>query len=156
MHNSRQPARRRRTRAELLTLAIAALAIAALALACSDASEPATPSSPVPRAPDASENQEAPEPAASPEPEETPSQDALVKRGGGVYQGNCIACHNTNPSIEGGVGPAIAGASRELIEARVIRGEYPEGYTPKRDTNLMIALPYLEPDIDALAAFLAQ
>ena len=33
---------------------------------------------------------------------------------------------------DGSVGPAVAGASRELIEAKVLRGEYPPGYTPKR------------------------
>jgi len=82
--------------------------------------------------------------------------DDLAARGERIYNVNCIACHHRDPAQDGGLGPAVAGASRELIEARVIRGEYPPGYTPKRDTRLMIPLPHLEPEIDALAAFLAS
>lgn len=90
-----------------------------------------------------------------------PSDDAsrgvdLVKRGERIYNINCIACHHRNPTQDGGLGPAIAGASYELVEARVVRGEYPPGYTPKSDTRLMIPLPHLEPEIEALTVFLAQ
>jgi mono/diheme cytochrome c family protein len=80
----------------------------------------------------------------------------LVKRGERIYNVNCIACHHRNPTKDGGLGPAIAGASYELLEARVVRGEYPPGYTPKSDTRLMIPLPHLEPEIEALTVFLAQ
>ncbi len=69
---------------------------------------------------------------------------------------NCIGCHHINPEIEGPLGPPIAGSSRELIEARVLRAEYPPGYRPKRDTRLMVPLPYLAPEIAALAAYLDQ
>ena len=72
-----------------------------------------------------------------------------------MYVANCIACHNHDPALDGGIGPAVAGSSYELLEARIIRGEYPEGYTPKRDSQLMVPLPYLEPDLAALAAYLA-
>lgn len=78
-----------------------------------------------------------------------------VERGQRVYAANCIACHNTNPSREGPIGPAIAGSPAPLVEARVLRAEYPPGYSPKRDTALMPAQPYLAGDIPALAAFLA-
>ena len=81
---------------------------------------------------------------------------ALTRRGGAVYNTNCIACHHRDPGQEGGLGPPIAGASRELVEARVLRAQYPPGYLPKADTRLMIPLPHLENDIDALVAFLAQ
>ena len=37
-----------------------------------------------------------------------------------------------------------------------MRNQYPEGYTPKRDTRAMIALPYLANDLEAITAFLAK
>ena len=77
-----------------------------------------------------------------------------AERGLRVYRVNCTACHNVDPAVDGSVGPAIKGSSRELIEARVLRAEYPPGYTPKRDSKLMPAQPHLAKDIDALAAFL--
>lgn len=128
------------------------VAIALAALACSDdASTPASESSPPPAA--------APTPAAPAAPEASssaPTAQALAERGKAVYTANCIACHNPDPSQDGAIGPAIAGSSPELIEARVMRTEYPPGYTPKRTTHLMIALPFLESDLPALAAYLAR
>ncbi|MFQ5513157.1 MAG: c-type cytochrome [Myxococcota bacterium] len=82
-----------------------------------------------------------------------PSAD-VAEQGRRVYQASCTACHNPDPTLEGSVGPAVAGSSRELIEARVLRGEYPPGYGPKRPTRLMPPLPVLAPQIDALAAYL--
>ncbi len=79
----------------------------------------------------------------------------LAERGRKAYMANCIACHDRDPEREGVLGPAIAGSSRELIEARVMRAEYPPGYKPKRDTNLMPAQPFLRPQIEPLAAYLA-
>ena len=40
--------------------------------------------------------------------------------------------------------------------ARVLRAEYPEGYQPKRETELMQPMPYLAGDLPALAAYLAD
>jgi mono/diheme cytochrome c family protein len=80
--------------------------------------------------------------------------DALVARGRQIYLAQCIQCHNANPAIPGPVGPAVKGASRELLEAKIIRGEYPPGYTPKRPTKVMPPQPTLAPDIPALAAYL--
>jgi hypothetical protein len=37
----------------------------------------------------------------------------------------------------------------------VLRGEYPDGYTPRRDTAVMLAMPFLEKQIPAMAAYLA-
>jgi len=68
---------------------------------------------------------------------------------------HCVVCHNPDPTKTGGAGPEIAGASRELLEARVVDGTYPPGYTPKRTTKAMTPLPFLAPRIDDLAAFLA-
>jgi mono/diheme cytochrome c family protein len=79
-----------------------------------------------------------------------------IANGRRVYAANCLACHHTDPTLEGVMGPPIAGSSRELIELRVLRGEYPPGYTPQRDTQLMVPLPYLKDDIEVLAAYLAS
>jgi mono/diheme cytochrome c family protein len=84
----------------------------------------------------------------------TDSQSA-VARGRQVYTAYCVVCHNPDPTRRGAAGPEIAGASRELLEARVVHGTYPPGYTPKRTTKAMTPLPFLAPKIADLAAFLA-
>jgi mono/diheme cytochrome c family protein len=81
---------------------------------------------------------------------------ALAKRGEQVFQTNCTACHARDPAREGPVGPPVAGSSLELLEAKVLRNEYPPGYTPKRDTRAMIPLAHLEPELPALAAYLTE
>ena len=78
-----------------------------------------------------------------------------VTRGRQVYLSNCTACHNPDPTKAGSQGPDIAGSSRELIDARVLHAAYPPGYKPKRTSHAMLALPYLAPKIDDLAAYLA-
>jgi mono/diheme cytochrome c family protein len=80
--------------------------------------------------------------------------DTLVARGRQVYLAQCIQCHNANPAIPGPVGPAIKGASRDVLDAKVVRGEYPSGYRPQRPTKVMPPQPTLAPDIPALAAYL--
>lgn len=75
-------------------------------------------------------------------------------RGRQVYLAQCIACHNSDPSKDGPLGPAIRGSSLELLEAKVLRGDYPPGYRPKRDTKLMPPQPQLAPHVKDLAAFL--
>ncbi len=85
----------------------------------------------------------------------TVDRDPAVERGRQVYLGLCTACHHADPGKDGAAGgPAIAGASRELLEARLLRGEYPAGYTPKRPSQLMPRFPQLAGEIDALHAFL--
>jgi len=71
-----------------------------------------------------------------------------------IYGNVCATCHGGDPSKDGTVGPAIAGSSLELIEAKVLRGEYPPGYTPKRNSKAMPPLPYLKDYIPDIAAFL--
>lgn len=83
------------------------------------------------------------------------SSEDLALEGRQVYLSSCIACHNADPAKEGALGPSVAGASLELVVARVLRGEYPDGYVPKRDSAAMVAMPFLEKQIPALAAFLA-
>jgi len=76
------------------------------------------------------------------------------EQGKAVYNTLCIACHNPDPALVGAIGPAVRGASRELLEARVLRGEYPPGYNPKRTTKLMPPMVHLANDIDHLTEFL--
>jgi mono/diheme cytochrome c family protein len=80
----------------------------------------------------------------------------LAARGRRVYMTTCTSCHNPDPHRDGNVGPAVAASALALVRARVVKAEYPRGYYPKRSTKLMIALPHLEPDIEALYEFLNQ
>jgi mono/diheme cytochrome c family protein len=84
------------------------------------------------------------------------SLSPLAQEGRHIYANVCIACHNGDPTRDGSLGPAIAGSSRELLEARVVRGEYPPGYTPKRSSVTMPRFEYLADQVDALATYLAE
>ena len=127
---------------------------AALAIGCSE--EPASPKA-SPGAGATPSRAETPAPAPKPVVavvEDTRTEAELIEAGRSVYNANCIACHNMNPAQDGALGPAVAGSSYELIEARVLRAGYPEGYTPKRDSRVMVALPHLEPHLKELTAYL--
>jgi len=67
---------------------------------------------------------------------------------------NCIACHNTDPSKEGTIGPAVKGSPEKLLEARLLRSDYPFDYKPKRKSKVMPIFPFLKPEIPYLEAFL--
>lgn len=82
------------------------------------------------------------------------SLSSLESRGKGVYISNCIACHNPNPTLDGSIGPAIAGSSLDLITHRVLTRGYPSGYKPKRNSEVMPAFPQLEKDAPGLHAYL--
>jgi mono/diheme cytochrome c family protein len=75
-------------------------------------------------------------------------------KGQQVWMANCVACHNPDPARDGALGPAVKGSTPELLEARVLRAEYPPGYTPKRPTKVMPPRPDLQPAIPDLAAYL--
>jgi len=78
-----------------------------------------------------------------------------AERGRQVYLAHCIACHNTDPAQAGAVGPPLRGSSRELLEAKVVNGTYPPGYTPKRPTKAMVPVTAVTPaDVGALADYL--
>jgi mono/diheme cytochrome c family protein len=77
-----------------------------------------------------------------------------AERGRQVYVANCTSCHSTDPAQNGPLGPAVKGSSRELLEARVPRGVYPPGYTPKRPSAIMQPMPHLAGSLDDLAAYL--
>ncbi|HTO55053.1 MAG TPA: cytochrome c [Myxococcota bacterium] len=85
-----------------------------------------------------------------------PSGGDPVEAGRRAYAANCTACHNPDPSKVGSVGPALAGSPPELVRARVLRAEYPPGYTPQRDTHLMPAQPFLAAEVEGLAAYLGS
>ena len=89
--------------------------------------------------------------ACQPSVGETPAE--LGRR---AYVANCTACHHLDPTKDGTIGPAVAGSPLALVEARVLRAEYPPGYTPKRDTQAMAPLPHLEKELPALAAYLGS
>ncbi len=79
---------------------------------------------------------------------------ALSERGRKVYLASCSSCHNLDPTKDGSLGPAVVGSSLELIQHRVVTGDYPPDYKPKRETRLMVALPHLKEDVPALHAYL--
>lgn len=87
-------------------------------------------------------------------PSGTAAADGDAGRGRAVYLSQCTACHASDPAKDGPVGPAIKRSSRALLEAKVLHGSYPPGYTPKRSTTVMPPQPQLAPAISDLDAFL--
>jgi mono/diheme cytochrome c family protein len=77
----------------------------------------------------------------------------LAKRGQAAYLRRCAACHHPDPSRAGTHGPDIQSSSLELLKAKVLRGEYPEGYAPKWKTDAMRILPLEEGELEAIHAF---
>lgn len=139
----------------------AALAALVCLLACSAEDSPVKPPPRPPPilggdiaapAPTANATAEAPTAAA----ESGGGEVDLAAQGKAIYGQVCIACHAMDPNQEGAIGPAIAGSSLPLLEAKVLHNEYPEGYAPKRTTQNMVPLAYLEKDLPALAAYLAE
>ena len=95
------------------------------------------------------------EPTATSKQASTEAQK-MIAAGKAVYYSSCIACHNADPSLPGPVGPDLTGSSIELIRSKVMEGTYPDGYSPKRPTKLMVPLPHLKEQIPAIHAFLNQ
>ena len=77
-----------------------------------------------------------------------------AEKGKQIWLGQCVACHNPDPSKDGTLGPAVKGSSLVLLEARVARAEYPPDYKPKRPTKVMPPRPDLAPSVPDLAAYL--
>ena len=75
-------------------------------------------------------------------------------KGKQIYLAQCITCHNSDPSKPGPLGPPVNGSSPELLEAKLLRGSYPPGYSPKRNTAIMPPQPQLAPYVQDLAVFL--
>lgn len=53
-----------------------------------------------------------------------------------IYHSTCMQCHSGDTRYDS-IGPSLALASKELLLKKVLDGEYPSGYSPKRDTNNM-------------------
>ena len=86
-----------------------------------------------------------------------PIKTALIDKGKSVYMTTCIACHNPDPKISGSIGPEVYGSSKVLIESKIVSGEYPPNYVPKRKTKLMPKFAEEHgKDIEAIHAFLNQ
>ena len=80
-----------------------------------------------------------------------------AKRGETTFAMGCASCHNFRNPFERGIqGPDVARSSRELLEARIMRAEYPPDYTPKQAGNTMAKLPQYKDRIDDLFAFLSE
>jgi mono/diheme cytochrome c family protein len=79
---------------------------------------------------------------------------SAAARGEEIYRNVCATCHGPDPSRDGAVGPAISGSSRELLEAKILRGTYPPGYRPRRESANMPKLPHLADFIGDLTAYL--
>lgn len=84
----------------------------------------------------------------------TSSLSEIESRGKSVYLANCIACHHINPSLAGSIGPVIEGSSLELLTHKVLTRDYPQGYTPKRNSDVMPSFAHLKNDVEALHAYL--
>lgn len=80
--------------------------------------------------------------------------ESAAARGEKIYKNVCATCHNVDPRYDGTVGPAIAGSSLELLQAKVLNGKYPPGYTPKRQSAIMPQLPHLKANLPDIAAYL--
>lgn len=93
---------------------------------------------------------------ASPLSPQEAAQETLVKKGRAAYFARCTACHNADPKVAGSLGPELQGSSLELLKLRVLEGKYPEGYQPKRNTQLMVPIKEAADEIEALHAFLNQ
>ncbi len=85
---------------------------------------------------------------------EQPQLSPSAERGRQVYLAQCVSCHGPDPAQAGPIGPQIRGSSKELLEAKIVSGTYPAGYTPKRSTRVMLPLPALAPEVPALADYL--
>lgn len=80
----------------------------------------------------------------------------LIDHGKNIYGEYCVSCHGMNPHRDGPLGPGMTGSSIELLTRRVVHGDYPEGYQPKRKTQLMkeAPMPELKHDIKAIKAYI--
>ena len=138
---------KRQTTGLAIRAALLAALSGALVLGCGESSDPAPPS--------AASNSGASIAKPSPAAAATAASD-LVEDGRQTYLSVCIACHNADPMKDGPLGPPVVGAALDLLEARILRGEYPPGYVPKRDSRAMVAMPFLEKKIPALHAYLEK
>lgn len=79
-------------------------------------------------------------------------QPSRYERGRQVFQANCMQCHG-DPKV-GSFGPPNYGSSLPLIRSKVLKGEYPDGYVPKKQTKMMPQFNLPDNDLLALYCYL--
>ena len=77
-----------------------------------------------------------------------------IERGRMVYFANCVSCHNNNPKKPGSIGPEVYGVSIDVLTQKIVSGNYPENYRPKRKSKIMPSMPHLNKEISNLHAFI--
>ena len=79
---------------------------------------------------------------------------ADIEKGRTVYFANCVSCHNSNPKKPGSIGPELYGVSIDVLTQKIVSGNYPENYRPKRTSKIMPSMPHLNKEISNLLAFI--
>ena len=77
-----------------------------------------------------------------------------IEKGRMVYFANCVSCHNNNPKKAGSIGPVVYGVPIDVLTQKIVSGEYPENYRPKRTSKIMPLMPHLNSEISNLYAFI--
>ena len=77
-----------------------------------------------------------------------------IEKGRRVYFANCVSCHNSNPKKPGSIGPEVYGLSIDVLTQKIVSGNYPENYKPKRTSKIMPSMPHLKKEISNLHAFI--
>ena len=77
-----------------------------------------------------------------------------IEKGRMVYFANCVSCHNNNPKKPGSIGPVVYGVPIDVLTQKIVSGEYPENYRPKRTSKIMPLMPHLNSEISNLYAFI--
>ena len=71
-----------------------------------------------------------------------------------TFKANCAICHGATG--EGRFGPDIRGSDLELLNLKVTKGQYPDGYKPKRNTKAMPRFPHLYPKLPDVREYLQR
>jgi mono/diheme cytochrome c family protein len=69
-----------------------------------------------------------------------------------IFKATCAVCHGARG--EGYIGPNIQNSSLELLISKVTKGQYPDGYKPKRNTKVMPRFPHLYPKLPDVQEYL--
>ena len=77
-----------------------------------------------------------------------------IEKGRTLYFANCVSCHNNNPKKPGSLGPEVYGVPLDVLTQKIVSGEYPENYRPKRTSKIMPLMPHLNKEILNLHAFI--
>ena len=77
-----------------------------------------------------------------------------IEKGRMVYFANCVSCHNNNPKKHGSIGHVVYGVPIDVLTQKILSGEYPENYRPKRKSKIMTLMPHLNSEISNLYAFI--